>query len=216
MTQEFNPQFQKIGDILVHEGKISESQLNAALAEQKVRKEKLGIVLLDQGIITEDDLVKVYSMQLGYDLASDEELFSADPSVVESIPEDFARQNMIMALRKSANSIAVAMEDPEDLVAIDSLKRLTNLNPEVLVAGPTALNRALDQIYGKIRQAGEVEEAVENIKVISGDDDNQEEVDLSPDKVSTEDAPIVKLVNLILQEAIKERATDIHLEPQKK
>ena len=112
MTQEFNPQFQKIGDILVHEGKISESQLNAALAEQKVRKEKLGIVLLDQGIITEDDLVKVYSMQLGYDLASDEELFSADPSVVESIPEDFARQNMIMALRKSANSIAVAMEDP--------------------------------------------------------------------------------------------------------
>ena len=88
------------------------------------------------------------------------------------------------------------------------------MNPEVLVAGPTALNRALDQIYGKIRQAGEVEEAVENIKVISGDDDNQEEVDLSPDKVSSEDAPIVKLVNLILQEAIKERATDIHLEPQ--
>ena len=79
MVQEFNPQFQKIGDILVHEGKISDSQLNAALAEQKIRKEKLGIVLLDQGIITEDDLIKVYSMQLGYDLASDEELFSADP-----------------------------------------------------------------------------------------------------------------------------------------
>ncbi len=133
MVQEFNPQFQKIGDILVHEGKISDSQLNAALAEQKIRKEKLGIVLLDQGIITEDDLIKVYSMQLGYDLASDEELFSADPGVVESIPEDFARQNMILALRKSSSSIVVAMEDPEDLVAIDSLKRLTNLNPEVLV-----------------------------------------------------------------------------------
>ena len=200
--------------ILVHEGKISESQLNAALAEQKIRKDKLGVVLLDQGIITEDELIKVYSMQLGYDLASDEELFSADSDVVESIPEDFARQNMILALRKSSNAIVVAMEDPEDLVAIDSLKRLTNLNPEVLVAGPSALNRALDQIYGKIRQAGEVEEAVENIKVISGDDDNQEEVDLSPDKVSSEDAPIVKLVNLILQEAIKERATDVHLEPQ--
>ena len=214
MVQEFNPQFQKIGDILVHEGKISESQLNAALAEQKIRKDKLGVVLLDQGIITEDELIKVYSMQLGYDLASDEELFSADSDVVESIPEDFARQNMILALRKSSNAIVVAMEDPEDLVAIDSLKRLTNLNPEVLVAGPSALNRALDQIYGKIRQAGEVEEAVENIKVISGDDDNQEEVDLSPDKVSSEDAPIVKLVNLILQEAIKERATDVHLEPQ--
>ncbi len=101
MVQEFNPQFQKIGDILVHEGKISESQLNAALAEQKVRKDKLGVVLLDQGIITEDDLIKVYSMQLGYDLATDEELFSADSGVVELIPEDFARQNMILALRKS-------------------------------------------------------------------------------------------------------------------
>ncbi|MDP6584939.1 MAG: hypothetical protein QF535_09800, partial [Anaerolineales bacterium] len=67
MEQEFNPQFQKIGDILVHEGKISDSQLNSALAEQKVRKEKLGTVLLDQGLITEEDLVKVYSMQLGYE-----------------------------------------------------------------------------------------------------------------------------------------------------
>ena len=122
MTQEFNPQFQKIGDILVHEGKISESQLNAALAEEKVRKEKLGIVLLDQGIITEDDLVKVYSMQLGYDLASDEELFSADPSVVESIPEDFARQNMIMALRKSANSIALAVGTDAQVTQAYTLK----------------------------------------------------------------------------------------------
>ena len=214
MEQEFNPQFQKIGDILVHEGKINDSQLNSALAEQKVSKEKLGTVLLDQGLITEDDLVKVYSMQLGYDLANDEDLFSADPEVVQIIPEDFARQNMVLALRKSDSTIVIAMEDPEDLVAIDSLKRLTNLNPEVLVTSPSGLNRALDQIYGKIRQAGEVEEAVESIKVISGDEENQEEVDLSPDKVSTEDAPIVKLVNLILQEAIKELATDIHLEPQ--
>ena len=214
MEQEFNPQFQKIGDILVHEGKISDSQLNSALAEQKVSKEKLGSVLLDQGLITEDDLIKVYSMQLGYDLANDEDLFSADPEVVQIIPEDFARQNMVLALRKSDSTIVIAMEDPEDLVAIDSLKRLTNLNPEVLVTSPSGLNRALDQLYGKIRQAGEVEEAVESIKVISGDEENQEEVDLSPDKVSTEDAPIVKLVNLILQEAIKERATDIHLEPQ--
>ena len=85
MEQEFNPQFQKIGDILVHEGKISDSQLNSALAEQKVRKEKLGTVLLDQGLITEEDIVKVYSMQLGYEPASDEALFSADTEVVQTI-----------------------------------------------------------------------------------------------------------------------------------
>ena len=146
MEQEFNPQFQKIGDILVHEGKINDSQLNSALAEQKVSKEKLGTVLLDQGLITEDDLVKVFSMQLGYDLANDEDLFSADPEVVQIIPEDFARQNMVLALRKSDSTIVIAMEDPEDLVAIDSLKRLTNINPEVLVTRKSVLNRSQEKL----------------------------------------------------------------------
>tara|TARA_B100000315_G_scaffold260459_1_gene322071 strand:- start:10609 stop:12333 length:1725 start_codon:yes stop_codon:yes gene_type:complete len=214
MEHEFNPQFQKIGDILVHLKKIDGGQLEVALSDQKTSKEKLGTILLKKGLITEEDLITVYSMQLGYEKVHEEELFSADQEVVQLIPEDFARQYMILALRKTDSTIVVAMEDPEDLVALDSMKRLTDLNPKVLVAGPSALNRALDQIYGKIRQAGEVEETFESIKVISGDEDNQEEVDLSPDKASSEDAPIVKLVNLILQEAIKERATDIHLEPQ--
>jgi type IV pilus assembly protein PilB len=72
----------------------------------------------------------------------------------------------------------------------------------------------MDQLYGQIQQAGQVEEAIQGITVITGDEDSAEEVDLSPEKASEEDAPIVKLVNLILQEAIKERATDIHIEPQ--
>ena len=72
----------------------------------------------------------------------------------------------------------------------------------------------MDQLYGELTQAGKVEEAIQGITVISGDEDSSEEVDLSPENASDEDAPIVKLVNLILQEAIKERATDIHVEPQ--
>ena len=213
---EFNPQFSKIGEILVHLDKIDESQLNSALAEQQKSGEKLGATLINSSLITENDLVEVYAMQLGYQSVDEDNLFKAEQAVVKLIPEDFAREHKLLALAKSNSTIQVAMEDPEDLVAIDNLKRLTNLTPDVLVAGSSGLQRAMDELYGKIRQSGEVEEVFEGIKVITGDDENAEEVDLSPDKVSAEDAPIVKLVNLILQEAIKERATDVHIEPQKK
>ncbi len=215
MSADFNPQFQRIGEILIHVDKISESQLNEALVQQKNTHEKLGQVLIDMGMVEEDDLITAYSMQLGYRKADNFLLLEADPDVVGIIPEDFARSNSVLAVQKSNKTLTVAMEDPEDIAAIDSIKRLTRLEPDIVVAGPTLLGKAMDQLYGQIQQAGQVEEAIQGITVITGYDDSAEEVDLSPEKASEEDAPIVKLVNLILQEAIKERATDIHIEPQR-
>ena len=214
MSAEFNPQFQRIGEILVHAGKISDDQLNEALAQQKNTHEKLGQVLIDMGMIQEDDLITAYSMQLGYRKADNFLLLEAKPEVVALIPEDFARSNSVLAVQRSKKSLIVAMEDPEDIAAIDSIKRLTDLEPDILVVGPSLLAKAMDQLYGQIQKADQVEEAIQGITVITGDEDSAEEVDLSPEKASEEDAPIVKLVNLILQEAIKERATDIHIEPQ--
>ena len=214
MSAEFNPQFQRIGEILVHAGKISDDQLNEALAQQKNTHEKLGQVLIDMGMIQEDDLITAYSMQLGYRKADNFLLLEAKPEVVALIPEDFARSNSVLAVQRSKRSLIVAMEDPEDIAAIDSIKRLTDLEPDIVVVGPSLLAKAMDQLYGQIQKADQVEEAIQGITVITGDEDSAEEVDLSPEKASEEDAPIVKLVNLILQEAIKERATDIHIEPQ--
>ena len=214
LSAEFNPQFQRIGEILVHAGKISDDQLNEALAQQKNTHEKLGQVLIDMGMIQEDDLITAYSMQLGYRKADNFLLLEAKPEVVALIPEDFARSNSVLAVQRSKRSLIVAMEDPEDIAAIDSIKRLTDLEPDIVVVGPSLLAKAMDQLYGQIQKADQVEEAIQRITVISGDEDSAEEVDLSPEKASEEDAPIVKLVNLILQEAIKERATDIHIEPQ--
>ena len=214
MSAEFNPQFQRIGEILVHAGKISDDQLNEALAQQKNTHEKLGQVLIDMGVIQEDDLITAYSMQLGYRKADNFLLLEAKPEVVALIPEDFARSNSVLAVQRSKKSLIVAMEDPEDIAAIDSIKRLTDLEPDIFVVGPSLLAKAMDQLYGQIQKADQVEEAIQGITVITGDEDSAEEVDLSPEKASEEDAPIVKLVNLILQEAIKERATDIHIEPQ--
>ena len=216
MSLEFNPQASKIGEILIHINKLSESQLQEALLVQKNTKNKLGVVLVKNGFITEDDLVTVYSMQLGYRKADDEFLLNIDPKVASTIPEEFARQNAVLVLEKSNSSIKVAMEDPEDITCIDALQRLTGLVPDVLVVGPNTLEQALDEVYGEIKKSGEVKEVFEGITVISGDDEKKEEVDLSPENASQEDAPIVKLVNMILQESIKERATDIHIEPQDK
>ena len=214
MNTEFNPQFSRIGEILVHQQKISKSQLNEALVQQKNTHEKLGQTLMDMNFIDEDDLMTVYSMQLGYKKADNFILLDADSTVAAMIPEDFARTNRVLAVSKNETTLIVAMEDPEDLVAIDSIKRLTKLNPEILVTGPTLLEKALEKVYGEIQKSAEVDEAISGITVISGQEGSEELVDLSPDKASAEDAPIVKLVNLILQEAIKERATDIHLAPQ--
>ena len=214
MAAEFNPQFQKIGEILVHAGKIDEGKLNSALAEQKKSNEKIGQVLISMGAIDEDDFITAFSMQMGYPKADNFLLLEADQDAVRLIPEDFSRTNSVLAVKKSDKSVTIVMEDPEDIATIDSVKRLTGLDPDIIVGGSELLNKAMDQLYGEITKAGQVEEAIQGITVISGDEDSSEEVDLSPENASEEDAPIVKLVNLILQEAIKERATDIHVEPQ--
>ena len=115
MSTTFNPQFQRIGEILVHINKLSDSQLQEALVEQKNTKEKLGFILINNGVITEDDLVTVYSMQLGYKKADEEMLLTVNQEAASLVPEEFARQNAVLALSKSNSSIVVAMEDPEDI-----------------------------------------------------------------------------------------------------
>ena len=213
MSADFNPQFSKIGEILVNNGKATESGINEGLVQQNTTNEKIGTTLIEMGLIEEDDFATAYGQQLGYKKADNFILLEADSKVAALIPEDFARENRVLGVSSSDTTIVVAMEDPEDVVAIDSIKRLTNLNPDILVAGPTLLEKALDKVYGEIQKTAEVEQTIDSITVVSGDEGSQEEVDLSPDKASEEDAPIVKLVNLIFQESIKERATDIHIEP---
>jgi len=216
MSTDFNPQFSRIGEILVHQGKVSESQLNQALVEQKNTREKLGQTLIDMNVINEEDLTEVYALQMGFKKADNFILLEADSTIAAMIPEDFARSNRVLAVNKNDSTLVVAMEDPEDLVTIDAIKRLTNLSPEIIVSGPTLMEKALDKVYGEIQKTAEVSETIESITVISGDEGSQEVVNLSADKASKEDAPIVKLVNLIFQESIKERATDIHVEPMEK
>ena len=210
-----NYQFMKLGDILVKENIISQADLDKALIEQKDTREKLGHVLIKQGSIDEDDLVKAFSLQLGQDHILEEDMFLANEEVVQLIPEDFASQNNVLALNKSGETLVVAMEDPEDLAILDALKDLTSLNIDVRVAGSSSIKSAIEKHYGKIKKSDEVESAISNISIVKGDEEDGDELDLGTEEVSAEDAPFVKLVNLILNEAIKEDSSDIHIEPGK-
>lgn len=211
----FNPQFQKVGDILVHQGVISEDQLQKALAEQKKSNEKLGQILINQGIITEADLVKAYSQQMGHKHVLENDLLMLSEDNVSLLSEEFARANHVIAMKKTDSGILVAMEDPEDLDAIDGIRKITGLNPEIVIAGRSAIEIAIGKLYGTIKQSDEIESAISNISVVSGDEEDSDEVDLSEENVSAEEAPFVKLVNLMLSQAIKEGSTDIHVEPGK-
>ena len=209
----FNPQFQRIGDILVHNGVISQDDLVRALDDQKTSNEKIGAVLIKLGCINEDELIDAYSQQMGKKPIDIEEILKANLEVTALLSEDFAKEKNIVALNKSENSIIVVMSDPEDISTLDAVKKLTNLNPEIFISGSNNIKKALDILYSKIKKSGEVESAISSISIVKGDDETGEEVNLEKEEVSAEDAPFVKLVNLILLEAIKEGSTDIHIEP---
>mgnify|MGYP006117111885 FL=1 len=209
----YNPQFAKLGEILVKENIVSEADLETALSEQRSKGDKLGNILIADGKITEEQLVNAFSLQLGYKSITEDDLLKAPEEVVKLLSEDFSKENNVITLKTSETSIYVAMEDPEDVSTLDSIKKLTNLNPEVLVAGKTAITNAIEHLYDRIKKSGEVESAISNIKVVRGNEDDGDELDLGDEKVSAEDAPFVKLVNLILTEAIKEDSSDVHVEP---
>ena len=209
----FNPQFEKIGAVLLHLKMLSEDDLRAALAEQKDSNLRICEMLIKKGLITEDEFIRAYSMQQGTEFINEEDLIKTSAEMVRLLPEDFASENQVVALKTTGEHIYVAMEDPDELSVLDSVKKLTGLRPEVLIAGPRSIKRTIDKLYGQIRQSGEVEHVLSNISIISGEDEDEQELDLSTEQVSADDAPFVKLVNLIITEAIKENSTDIHIEP---
>ena len=211
--ENFNPQFEKIGDILIHEGIIDQSQLSEALEDQKIKKGKIGHILLGKGYITENSLASAFSMQLGFKMISGEDLLNSDEDVVAMLSEDFSKENLVIAVKKTENVIILAMEDPENLEVIDSVKKMTNLKPEVHVASKSNIENALVNLYDRINKSGQIQDAISNISIVSGDEEDGDELDLATEKVSAEEAPFVKLVNLMLMEAIKEDSSDIHIEP---
>ncbi len=204
----------RIGELLLRERLISQEQLKNAIEEQKKSGGRLGFNLTKLGYITEKDLTAFLSRQYGIptiDLTAHE----LDHEIVKLIPEDVAQKYQVVPISRTGSTLVVAMADPSNIFAIDDIKFLTGYNVEPLVASDAAIKAAIEKYYESADAGfeGVLQEFDEEEMEVVRD---EEEVDLMDLKKAIEDAPVVKLVNLILTDAIKRGASDIHIEPYEK
>lgn len=207
----------KLGEILIKQGLLTQSQLEEALRLQKRYGRPIGDILVENNFVSEKDVCDALARQLDIPFASLKDgslVASEEQNLDKLIPETFARQHMVLPLTKHGNSINVALFNPLDLLVIDNLKRITGCEVAPLIATRADLREAIDKFYGKREM---LKDAVEESYVIE-----EEAPGVIEDRTSLEDvvakaaeAPVIKLINLLLIQAIKERASDIHVEPFK-
>lgn len=203
-----------LGEILVKDRVISEKDLAGALAKQKEIGKRLGEVLMAEGYITDENLAKALSKQLGIKLIGAEDLIKIEKEALEYIPEFFAREYHCIGKSIEDGTLEVVMVDPEDIVVIDNLQKITSLKILPLIGARSIIDEAIERHYKELRTTGEVTAALSGMDFVAGIDGGElDDVDINQLKKELDEAPIVKLVNLILSEAIKNRATDIHIEP---
>jgi type IV pilus assembly protein PilB len=208
----------KLGELLVRSGKINQAQLAEALALQKDQGGRLGTNLVKLGHMTDKQLVEALSQHFKVP-AVELHGMEVDEGVIKIIPADIARKYTIFPVAKTGATVTVAMIDPTNVFAMDDVKFMTGYKVEPVVASETAIRGAIDRYYGSTH-AIELKKVMEDLSEESGSDlevlDEEEDLDLATLEEESEQAPVVKLVNLILTDAIKRGASDIHIEPYEK
>src|SRR6266705_2282718 len=210
---------QRLGDLLVKEKVITTEQLEVALKSQKDAGGRLGSVLVKLGYLSDEDVTNFLSRQYGVP-AINLSYFEIDPTVVKLIPQDTAKRYQILPLSRVGASLTIAMVDPTNVFAMDDIKFMTGFNIEPVVASESSIIEGIDKAYG----LGDKDENLEDIMQSMGESADtdielqaeQEEMGLSELEKAADEARIVKLVNLILTDAVKRGASDIHLEPYEK
>jgi type IV pilus assembly protein PilB len=203
----------RLGELLVRNKLIDEKQLAKALEDQKASGGRLGASLVKLGYLKEEDLAAFLSRQYGVPSINLSE-FDIDESVIKLIPPDVVQKYQLIPVNRAGSTLIVAMADPSNIFAIDDIKFMTGYNVEVVVAAEASIKIAIDKYYDQSASFDDVMGDLDDIDLEVVDDG--EEVDASELEKASEDAPVVKLVNLILTDAIKKKASDIHVEPYEK
>lgn len=192
-----------LGELLIEAGVITKEQRDKALKEQRRLGKRLGEVLVSMGFITDEGMAKALSLQLGLEFKELKSISIAG-EVIDMVPESLARKHKIIPISVSNGRLTLAMADPLDVFAVDEVRRITKMIVDTVVVTEGELLKALDRYY-----RGEVEEAIKAAEVSLFP---QEERVLTVEAV-TEDTPVVKLINTVISQAVKDRASDIHIEP---
>ncbi len=203
----------RLGELLVRNNLLTEDQVSKAIAEQKMNKERFVATLIRLKYISQDDLAAFLSRQYGAPAINLAE-FEVDTDVVKLISADVVQKYHLVPINRAGSTLVVAMSDPSNIFAIDDIKFMTGHNVEVVVATESAIKDAIDRYYDQSASLEDVMGDLDDIdlEVVEGED----QVDLNELQMATEEAPVVKLVNLILTDAIKKGASDIHIEPYEK
>ena len=208
----------RLGELLTKASLISQDQLKDALKLQKETGGKLGETLIKLGFVSEEDITECLSQQFGVpsiNLAH----FEIDSSVIKLIPADVARKYNILPVNKTGATITIAMADPTNVFAMDDIKFMTGYNVEPVVASELGIKASIDNYYGSTSSL-ELKKVMEDLQQSESADlevmEEDEELDAVALAEGAEEAPVVKLVNLILTDAIKKGASDIHIEPYEK
>ena len=198
-----------VGQYLVEKKLITEAQLQEVLTKQKESKGKMfGDVIVEMGFITDVQFAEVLAERLSIpfvDLDNVELL----PDVVKKIPEASARKYSVIAVEKMGKRLTVATNDPSNFYVLEDLRVITGCNVRPVMATKAALNRAIGRLYSQ----GQVDSVVDEATKEKEEELNLEDIDLSADRI--ENAPIVKLATAIVENAFRQNATDIHIEPFK-
>jgi type IV pilus assembly protein PilB len=200
----------RLGDLLIEVGFLTRNQLENAINIQKRTGEKLGKILVKEGYATEEKILEALEFQLGIPHV-DLQKFYIDPDIAKIIPEILAKRHIAIPIKKDIDGIQVAMADPLNIFAIDDIKLITKQNVKPLIASEDAILKAIDKIFCK----EEAEKAVQDFKKELKEEKKYEIIeDISYDEINN--APAVRLVNSIIEQAVKERASDVHIEPNEK
>ena len=203
----------RLGELLLREKLITPLQLQQAIEEQKTVGGRLGYQLTKMGFIEENELTAFLSKQYGVP-SIDLNEFDIEPDIIKLIPKEVVLKHQVIPVNRTGSTLIVAMADPSNIFAIDDIKFLTGYNVEVVVASEQAIEGSVEKYYTSNVTFDDV--------MLDFDDDEVDIVDADEDineldlEKSAGDAPVIKLVNLILLDAIRKGASDIHVEPFEK
>ena len=209
----------RLGEILIKENLITADQLKQALEYQKKNNGRLGACLMKLGFVRDDEITQVLSRQYGVP-SINLKYYEVEPSVIKLIPQETAVRYQIVPLSRVGATLTIAMTDPTNVFAMDDIKFMTGFNVEPVVASESDINEAIQKFYGDVSSEEELSKVM---KVLSAEDAADLEIAAEEDQLdaaalerAAEEAPIIKLVNLILTDAVKRGASDIHVEPYEK
>jgi len=205
------PEKIRLGDMLVQQNLVTGEQLKLALEEQKRSGRKLGRVLVESGYVTEEGISTGLARQLGADFI-DLKSFKPQPELIKLLPEAQARRQRALVLSERAGMLVVGMADPTDLTAFDELARILKREIDLAVVTESQLLSTIDRVYSR---AAEISGLAKELTADMGDVAT-EFGNILGLTAGAEDAPVVKLLNTVFEEALKMRASDIHIEPQEK